>query len=276
MLGQTFYHATIRTIISAFGTLFNGFEIQRKDNTNTVIQTIKVPIQYLPKQHWFYAQKMNPNAGNVSNDATQKTQMPIQAVFPRMTYELLSLQYINDKKGLTTIKNVAARSGNSTLSTYNPVPIQFRIILYIVAQNLADAYQILEQIIPFFTPDFTLRVKDEQELGIVHDLPIVLEYPIIPQDNWNTDDVATQRREIIIPLEFSIDGRMYGSVVNQALITEVDVRFYADFDQITPDIVQIITPNPEDVSPKDFTGAITDEYVYVTQRTLTGKARITA
>lgn len=261
MFGQTFYHRTTRLIVSAFGTLFNDISIERKDSTNTTIQTIKVPISYGPKQRWFYRDVQDPNAGNVSNDATQTTQLPVQAVFPRMTYELTGIDYLADKKGMTTLKNVALGTDNTTLKrAWNPVPVRFALSLYIVAKNVTDGLQIVEQIVPYFTPDFTVRIQDESDLSIVHDVPYVLQYPLKLEDNWDGD--FKERREIVWELNFIADGRMYGPVETQKIIIQSTVHVLDDISATAPNDAVVITPNPSNSMPNTnfgFTETITHQ-----------------
>ena len=52
MLGQQFYHETVRNVIVAFGTMFNNINIVRKDNNGVITQSMKVPLAYGPKQKW--------------------------------------------------------------------------------------------------------------------------------------------------------------------------------------------------------------------------------
>ena len=51
MLGnRQFYHETVRNIIVGFGTLFNNIELRRTDQTGNIVQTIKVPLSYGPRE----------------------------------------------------------------------------------------------------------------------------------------------------------------------------------------------------------------------------------
>jgi hypothetical protein len=212
-----------------------------------------VPLSYGPKQQWYYRTTEDPNAGNVSNDATQTTQLPVQAVFPRMCYELTGYTYINEKKGLSTIKHVALGTDNTTLKrTFNPVPIRFALSLYVVSKNVTDGLQIVEQIIPYFTPDFTVRVQDEADLSIIHDVPFILQYPVLHEDNW--DGQFTQRREIIWTLNFTADGWMYGPVFNDKIILKSTVNFLDDLTATVPNDSVVVQPNPLNAMPNSNWG----------------------
>lgn len=252
MLGATtFYHGSLRRYIAAFGLLFDDFTIDREDSGGSVIQQVKIPIRFGPKQMWYYRDTQDPHAGDVSNNGGEINQLPIQAVFPAMAYEVTGISYIENKKGLSTIKNVALGTDNTTLKrTYNTIPVRIAFSLYIVAKNQVDGYMILEQILPFFTPDFTVRVKDETDLGLIHDIPFVLQYPIGTEDNWNGD--FNERREINWTLNFTCDGWIYGPVKVDKIITEAQIRMFID-SETSPFNTTNIRPNPTNAMPNtDF------------------------
>ena len=46
MLGQQFYHETMRKVVVAFGTMFNNIQLVRTNNAGEVTQTMKVPLAY--------------------------------------------------------------------------------------------------------------------------------------------------------------------------------------------------------------------------------------
>ena len=61
MLGQQFYHETIRKIIVSFGTLFNDIHITRKDSSGNTIQSMKIPLAYGAKQKFLARVPEGPN-----------------------------------------------------------------------------------------------------------------------------------------------------------------------------------------------------------------------
>ena len=50
MFGKHFYHESLRKVVVAFGTIFNNITIHRTDSNNNVVQSIKVPLAYSPKE----------------------------------------------------------------------------------------------------------------------------------------------------------------------------------------------------------------------------------
>ena len=165
MLGSTFYHQTIRKYVAAFGTLFNDINVERKNSSGTVVEKIKVPLAYGPKQKHVLASQ---ETTTVARQTATRT--------PRMGFALTGVAYDSIRKLNTVGRNVAANTaaGTSTLMTqYNPVPYNFDFTLFILVKNAEDGTQILEQILPFFTPEFTVTINTIPEMGIKADTPII-------------------------------------------------------------------------------------------------------
>ena len=162
MLGQQFYHETIRNVIVAFGTMFNNIQIVRKDNSGTIIQSMKVPLAYGPKQKFLVRLDQDPSL----SAATAIT-------LPRLGFEIGSLTYDTARKmnRVQKFKKVKSSSSNANkLDTqFMPVPYNMDITLYAMAKNSDDALQIVEQILPFFQPDYTLTINDMPDmLSLIH------------------------------------------------------------------------------------------------------------
>jgi len=153
MLGQQFYHESIRNVIVAFGTMFNNIQIVRKNNSGAIVQTMKVPLAYGPKQKFLTRLDQDPS----TTGATAIT-------LPRLGFEIGSLTYdpIRKMNRVQKFKKVKSSSSDSNkLDTqYMPVPYNMDITLYAMAKNSDDALQIVEQILPYFQPDYTLTIND--------------------------------------------------------------------------------------------------------------------
>ena len=203
MLGVTFYHQTIRKYVVGFGTLFNDINIERKNSSGTVIERVKVPLAYGPK-HKFLTR--------LSEEGTIPRKVAIQ--LPRMGFEMSSINYDPTRKLNTVGINVKANTAG-TLTTgssgymmkqYNPVPYTFDFTLWVMVKNAEDGTQILEQILPFFTPEFTMTINTISSMGIKTDIPVVLTGTSV-EDNYE-GDYAT-RRSIIWTLSFLLKGFIY-------------------------------------------------------------------
>ena len=213
MLGSTFYHQTIRKYVAAFGTLFNDINIERKNSSGAVVERVKVPLAYGPRQKWILA----------LSDTTVQRRV-LAARLPRIGFSLTGVSYDSVRKLNTVIRNVAANTAStgSVLSQYNPVPYNFDFELFILVNNAEDGTQILEQILPYFTPEFTVTINTIPDMGIKADVPIVLNSA--SQSDEYEGELAT-RRTIIWTLSFLLKGFVYPDVKSGTLIKSIEVNF---------------------------------------------------
>ena len=214
MLGSTFYHQTIRKYVAVFGTLFNDINVERKNSSGVVVEKIKVPLSYGPKQKHVLA----------TQETTAVTRQTATRT-PRMGFALTGLAYDTTRKLNTLGKNVAANTaaGTSSLMTqYNPVPYNFDFTLYILVKNAEDGTQILEQILPFFTPQFSVTINTIPEMGIKADVPITLNSADVSDEYEGDTDT---RRTIIWTLSFLLKGYIYPDIKTGTVIRSVEVNF---------------------------------------------------
>ena len=214
MLGVTFYHQTIRKYVAVFGTLFNDISIERKNSSGTVIETLKIPLAYGPKQKWLLAIQESTLARKVSAIRV-----------PRMGFALTGLAYDPGRKLNTIHRNVAANTaaGTSSLMTqYNPVPYNFDFTLYILVKNAEDGTHILEQILPYFTPEFSVTINTIPEMGIKADVPIILNSADVADEYEG--ELATART-ITWTLSFTLKGYIYPDIKTGTVIKSVEVNF---------------------------------------------------
>ena len=246
MLGQQFYHETVRNVIVAFGTMFNNIQIVRKDNNGTVTQTMKVPLAYGPKQKFLTRLDQDPSLSS----ATAIT-------LPRLGFEIGALSYDSARKlnRVQKFKKVKSSSSDaSKLDTqYMPVPYNMDITLYAMAKNSDDALQIVEQILPFFQPDYTLTLNDMADMGIKRDVPIILN-DVSYEDNYQGD--FESRRAIIYTMAFTTKFYLYGPVTSTSVIKTVQVDQFSDLPAVTPTREQryTVTPNPASADADDDFG----------------------
>ena len=254
MLGSTFYHQTIRKYVAVFGTLFNDINVERKHSGGTVIEKIKVPLAYGPKQKHVLA----------SQETTTVTRQTATRT-PRMGFALTGVAYDSVRKLNTLGRNVAANTaaGTSTLMTqYNPVPYNFDFTLYILVKNAEDGTQILEQILPFFTPEFTVTVNTIPEMGIKADTPIILNSADV-SDEYEGD--LDSRRTIIWTLSFLLKGYIYPDLKTSSVIKTIEVNFRltgsddGDVDDFVQDFIILETTASSSAS-SDYILLETDNY----------------
>ena len=214
MLGSTFYHQTIRKYVAVFGTLFNDINIERKNSSGTVVERLKVPLAYGPKQKWLLA----------IQDTTADRKV-VATRTPRMGFAMTGVTYDSARKLNTIGRNVAANTSSTTtnmITMYNPVPYNFDFELFILVKNAEDGTQILEQILPFFTPEFTVTVNTIPDMNIKADVPITLNSSSVA-DEYEGD--LSARRTITWTLSFSLKGFIYPNVSSGQVIKTIEVNF---------------------------------------------------
>ena len=236
MLGQQFYHETIRKIIIAFGTTFNNIQLVRKDNDGNITQSMKVPLAYGPQQKWLV---------RLNEDADLSKQVAI--TLPRIGFEIQNLSYDPARKlnRVQKFKKIKTGKSNTLESQFMPVPYNLSVQLYVMAKQSDDALQIVEQILPFFQPDYTLTVNDMADMGIKRDVPIILN-SISYEDNYQGD--FETRRALIYTLDFTAKFYLYGPVTSTSVIKTVQVDQYADIKDNAPRREQRYTVSPKPMS----------------------------
>ena len=247
MFGSYFYHSQIRRTIAVFGTLFNNINIRKTDSAGKILQDIKVPLAYGPRQK-FLARVQNQTD---LNDAKLAIKLP------RMSFEITSISYDTNQ---TVNKSNEVRVGSITSNTRNsvraPAPYRVGIQLNIMAKNQDEALQILEQILPTFKPDYTVTINEVPTIGIKSDIPIVLQ-GVSMNDDYEGDFIT--RRAIIYTLDFETRVNFYGEVQNKKTIRKVVSDFF-DFDKGNEGLLerQKVTTNPATANITDtFTYAVT-------------------
>jgi hypothetical protein len=243
MLDQTFYWGTVRKAIVAFGNMFNNITIERKDSAGNTVQIQKVPLAYSPNQKFLTKIRQQPNVD------TQN----IQIVLPRMGFELVSLDYDPTRKVGTVQQTRSIKDPNLAKTLYAPTPYNLNVLLYVYAKNQDDGLQIIEQIIPYFNPDYNLTLKAIPELNLQNDLPILLS-SIGFSDDYEGD--LTTRRSIIWTLSFTMKLNFYGPATNKGLIKKVTATTFNDPTLTTAQQKGVVQPNPP-------TANVTDSYGYI-------------
>jgi len=203
MFGTYFYHQTSRKMVVAFGTLFNNIEVRRTDSSDAVTEVVKIPLSYGPKDKMLV---------RISQDPSLNPKVALTV--PRMGFELTAMTYDGARKLNTMGRNV--KKGTTGLKKqFNPVPYNWDFSLYVFVKNAEDGTQILEQILPFFTPDFTVTMTLVSGMNIKMDIPLVLN-SVSSEDSYE-GDFAT-RRSIIWTLSFLMKGFLYPSVTDNAKV----------------------------------------------------------
>mgnify|MGYP001169619935 FL=1 len=215
-----FSHGLIRKYVIVFGSMFNDLTIQRY-NGATRVQTLAVPIAYGPKQKFLVRLETDPNLDR-----------EIAISLPRLGFELTGISYDPVRKLNSTQKNSYVFSDKTLLKTqYTPVPYNIDFTLSIMVKNADDGTQILEQILPYFKPEWNIAVNLVPEMNISMDIPTVLN-SVSLQDAYDADFMS--RRVLMWDLNFTMKGYLYGPISNSGVITRTQVDLYANTASDTP------------------------------------------
>ncbi len=223
MLGQQFYHETMRKVVVAFGTMFNNINIVRTNSSGAVTQSMKVPLAYGPKQKFLTRLREDPNLDK-----------KVSLTLPRISFEISGITYDANRKlnSIQKLKKTNSSTDGKTLSAqFMPVPYNMDFEMVIMAKNSDDALQIVEQILPFFQPDYTITLNDNTLMGTTRDVPIILG-GVQYEDSY--DGAFTERRVLTYTLSFTSKFYLYGPVTDQKVIKRVQVDQYTDIQVNAP------------------------------------------
>ena len=231
---EYFYNEILRKTIIGFGTLFNGITIKQDGSV------VKVPLAYGPTQKFLARLEQAPNL-------SQATQISL----PRMSFEFTGLTYDSSRK-VTTTQTIAVKNpddGTDIKKVFMPVPYNMQFELAIMCKLNDDALQIVEQILPYFQPQYNLTINLVSLINEKKDVPVVLEN-ITMQDEYEGD--FTSRRVLYYTLRFTAKTYLFGPVTSASkdIIKTASVRYLAGGSQSTQrDVTFSVKPR----ALKDYT-----------------------
>jgi hypothetical protein len=253
MFGTYFYHQRIKKSVALFGSMFNNIHILRKNASNEGISTIKVPLSYAPKRK--YIERLLENA-----DLDTDSKVAIK--LPRMSFEIISMTYDPSRQLSKVNKYILPATNTTKTKFFSPTPYIIGFQLNVYAKTQDDALQVVEQILPYFNPQYTLTIKPVADYpAITEDVPITLQGVTFSDDY---EGAIEARRTIIYTLDFEMKINFYGPVNTGEIIRQVDANVgimnigMGDSDVLTERIR--IVPDPLNVSPDSdygFTTTIT-------------------
>jgi hypothetical protein len=215
MFSQYFYHQLTRKYIMLFGNMFNNITVKRVDkDDNTEIERFKVPITYGSKEKYFVRLKQDLDLNN-----------PIQVVLPRMSFELLGISYDPTRKQNSLLP--VARANNTTHASmqYMGVPYDLEFELEIYARSVDDGTHVIEQILPYFNPDYTVTINAVPDVGLTKDIPLVLKSIGHAVEHDGTYDVV---RYVTWTLSFTMKAYYFGPVSQSKIIRTVFANIFND------------------------------------------------
>jgi hypothetical protein len=241
---EYFYHEILRKTVISFGSLFNDITIKHVNNAEQVVSAIKVPLAYGPTQKFLARLNQSPNLSK-----------PIQITLPRMSFEFTGLTYDASRKSTTT-QTFTAKSvedGTETKKAYLPVPYNMQFELSIMSKLNDDALQIVEQILPYFQPAYTMTVDLVETINEKRDIPVILEN-ITMQDDYEGD--FTTRRVLIYTLRFTAKTYLFGPVssATKDIIKKATVSYIAGDPTSTPTREIVYSVEPRAI--QNYTGIV--------------------
>ena len=249
MFGTHFYNEGLRKLTIAFGQLFNNVVIQNTSSTGAVTKRIRVPLAYAPKEKFIV---------RLEQQANLQGDREVAITLPRLGFEITGLAYdpsrkINKMQKMRRVKT--SEEGKKLNFNYAPVPYNINFSLYSFTATAENGLQIVEQILPFFQPEYTVTMNVVPELSIVRDIPIVLN-SVNYEDTYSGD--FTTRRAVVYTLAFTAKTYLYGPMSNQGVIKTVQSDLGADTDSpLTREERIVVVPNPTTADADDDFGFTT-------------------
>ena len=234
---EYFYNEIFRKTIIGFGTLFNNLTVKQEGSV------VKVPLAYGPIQKFLARLEQAP-------ELSQATQISL----PRMSFEFTGLTYDPSRK-VSTTQQITVKdpdSGTDTKKVYTPVPYNMQFELGIMCKLNDDALQLVEQILPYFQPQYNLTINLLSSINEKKDVPIILEN-VTMQDDYEGD--YTSRRVLLYTMRFTAKTYLFGPVssATKDIVKSVSVRYLAGGAKSTErDVTYKVTPR----AIKDYTGDV--------------------
>ena len=223
-MANIFYNRVMRKLVVGFGNLFDKITLVRYNADNSEAERFLVPIAYAAKED--YVMRLE---GDYNLD--KKVQMTL----PRMSFQMTGMKYDSSRKLNTNVKSFAQQPSDGISSQYNPVPYDFDFSLFIYVRNIEDGTQLIEHIIPYFTPDYTIKLNLIPEMGITKEIPIILNSVDMPVDFEG--DRERDTRIIIWTLDFTVKGFIFGAVTDNIKIIKTSITNI--YNEISPSDVVI-------------------------------------
>ena len=213
---EPFYHSHIRRYVIVLGTLLNNIKIDRVDQeTGELEKRFLVPVAYGPGEKWIAR----------LNQQTDDLKQTPAIVLPRISFEMLQMTYDGTRKipSLEVYKN--ERQVKEFLSANPPAPYNLTFTVTILSKYTEDGAKIIEQILPYFKPEWTSHVKLIDDLDLVMDVPVVLN-GVTNEEIY--EGQFEERRVIQWTLDMTMKAYFFGPTQEKKIIKFVDVNFFPD------------------------------------------------
>ena len=216
----TFYNETIRKTVVAFGSLFDEIFVVRKNKDGSTNKRVMVPISYASKEKFIRMLDEFPDTKGQDGAAA------IASVLPRMGFSITSINYDGARKRNTVYKRFKYTSTDGEIdSQFSEVPYNISFQLAIAARTMDDALQIVEQIVPYFTPEFCISVNFT-DFNTKVDIPITIQ-AVNPEIDYQ-GDTSTQR-SVIFTIDFVAYSYVFSPTKQEKYIKTTDITNFTSF-----------------------------------------------
>lgn len=220
-VGKAYYNESIRKIVLAFGSLFEAVYITRLNTDGSEKEKTRIPLSYGSKEKFMW---------RLTQESSLSKNSRVQIVLPRLGFEITTMLYDPTRKLNRTIQRSDVVNGVYK-TAYAEVPYVINFGLYAFARNMDDMLQIVEQIVPYFAPDYTVTIK-MNDLHQSVDIPFVLNNVNLDEKYEGTFD---DRRILISSFDFSAKTYIYPNICGSTggIIERTDVNFWDGYTAVS-------------------------------------------
>jgi hypothetical protein len=199
-------------MVAAFGSLFNQIYIDKEESGGT--KTMLVPIAYAGKEKFKVRLAGDPYLQN-----------PNQITLPRISFEITGYMYDGNRKRNSVTRHFVRPTTSNPSGvdyTYAEVPYNIDFGLYVYVRNMEDGLRIIEQILPFFAPEFVVTINFDT-INKKIDVPIYLN-SVSTEEDYEGD--FETRRSIVFTLNFTMKTHLFGAEKNYKEIRVVQAGIW--------------------------------------------------
>lgn len=244
-----FFHDLTRKYQLIFGSLFTDLQIQRLRDDGKSLNFITVPLLHSPKEKFIQRLEGDIEPEDYDNleagVQSASTRRRIAISLPIIAYEMVDMQYDGSRK---IAKNQYIRSnqvGNLAEKIYTPAPYILTFEVNIATKTQNEMLQIIEQIIPGFTPDVNITLKGLN--GVEYDVPITFT-GLFRNDTYT--GAFEERRQIMWTLNFTMKAYYFSPQNKKSIILDVNSPIFNmadDGDLADSELIETFTANENDL-----------------------------
>ena len=214
LYNEYFYHKTIFKSVATFGTLFNDITVKRKTSDGNTVKELKVPLSYGPRSKFLSKIEVQNSDGSVNKNTA--------ITLPRLSFEMSGFSYDSQRKLNSLGIRYNTTQDDKEKSMYNPVPYNIGFSLNVYVEHFDEGLQIIEQIVPFFSPYLNIPSKlVYDDMGIVDDVPVLLNGVSLEE---SYEGQFEDRRVIMWNLDFTLKTNIFKPIKDSDLIRQVETN----------------------------------------------------